>query len=95
MADSSTLVSALLRRAAVLGEAPGRAWILEQHGIALEAVLAGDEEITSLAFEGGQASSRRGINSQDLLEACESALQSLDGEAQDGPILPRFADIPR
>lgn len=95
MADTSTLVSALLRRAAVLGAINGRKWIEEEHGQALAAVMAGDEFVSSLSFEGGSQTSQRGINAQELLEACESALQELDGTHESGPILPQFAGIPR
>jgi len=95
MADSSTLVSALVRKASAMGEINGKAWINEQHQTALEAVLAGDEEVTSLSFEGGSHTSRQRISSQDLLEACEFALQELELTFVSGPIIPQFSGIPR
>lgn len=95
MADTTTLVSALVRKVNAMGAPNGPAWLASQHEAALAAVLAGDEEITSLSFEGGSHSSKRHINAQELLQACEEAMAEIEGSGQSGPILPKFADIPR
>lgn len=97
MADSSSLVSALLRQARGMGAVSGKVWLQGEHKKALDAVLEGDEEVTSLSYEGGSQSTRSRISAQDLLEALNDALDQFEGVDSDssGMIIPQFSCIPR
>jgi len=91
MADNSILVKAFLSKAEELG----RPWLVEERDKALAAVQAGDQEITSLSYEGGSASGSSRINSQELLEILQVALNRYDGvEGSGGMILPHFSCLP-
>jgi hypothetical protein len=93
MADLSVTVRALLgkaRKKNLESAGTGAAWLEAMRDEALEATLAGDEEVTSLAYEGGNSTTARRFNAQDQLEATQLALEQLtadpagDGEAS-GP----------
>ena len=62
-------------------------------------VLANDEEVTSLSFEGGSHTTKRGVTNSELLEAVDALLSALadedDAGSSGGMILPMFANIPR
>lgn len=56
------------------------AWLHNQHGTALDAVMAGDEFVGSLSDEGGSSSSTREIPANVLLQLYELAIQELEAE---------------
>ena len=63
----------------------GTAWLQSLNDEAIAAVADGDEEVTSLAYDGGNSTTARKFNSQDLLEVTQYALEQLaadpDGSA--------------
>lgn len=76
--NSKLLIGALLRTARE--ESNPRAWLQERHKAALDAVMRGDEFVSSTAFGGQSATSERSLDAQTLLQLYEAALQLLDEE---------------
>lgn len=98
MADTAVIIGALRRQVDKLGsDGAGKSWLEGIHQQALDAVLAGDREITSIAYEGGSSSMRSRVSSAHLLEACEAVLEELATKTPAGGdmILPQFGSIPR
>lgn len=76
--NAELLVSGILRRAK-LQEDPA-AWLNTQHGLALDAVMAGDEYVTSTSFDGASHTAERGLTAVTLLSLYEAALNLFEQE---------------
>lgn len=73
------LIAGLLRKARAMPDAV--AWLTARHGEAMEAVLAGDEYVTSTTDEGGSNTAERQLPANVLLQLYESALQIYESDA--------------
>ena len=70
--NADLLISGILRRAKQ--EENPEQWLTARHGEALDAVMAGDEYVTSTNFEGSSHTAERGLTAATLLAIYESAL---------------------
>lgn len=80
--NSDTLIAAILRQARLKPDP--LAWLQEKHAAALEAVMNGDEFVTTTSDEGGSATSERGIPAATLLQIYEIAIQRYEAEEAAG-----------
>lgn len=76
--NSQLLIAGILRQARA--QPNPQAWLLAKHTAALEAVMAGDEFITSTTDEAGSNMAERGMTAAQLLELYEAALSLLEAE---------------
>lgn len=76
--NSNLVIAGLLRSARAKGDP--RKWLNDRHEEALEAMIAGDEFVTSSSTEGGGSSAERGMPARVLQELYEAALQIFDDE---------------
>lgn len=76
--NSNLVISGLLRAARDTDDP--RKWLSDRHKAALDAVMAGDEFVTSSSTEGGGSSAERGMPASMLLQLYEAALQIFDAE---------------
>lgn len=73
------LITALLRRARAMPDPS--AWLTARHTEATDAVLAGDEYVTTTSDEGGSNTAERSLPANTLLQLYEAALQIYEAEA--------------
>ncbi len=76
--NAELLVSGILRRSK-LHDDPEE-WLNTQHGLAFDAVMAGDEYVTSTNFEGQSHTAERGLTAVALLSLYEAALNLFEQE---------------
>lgn len=80
--NSDLLISAFLVRARQ--QPDPLAWLTQKHSDALDAVIAGDEFVTSTSDEGGSATSERGIPATTLLQLYQIALDRYQADEASG-----------
>lgn len=98
--DPELIVDAILMHVQDLGQL-GPDWLVNEHKRVLEAVLAGDEFVTSTTFKGQTESAQREVSAKELLAIltqCRKRLPNADGVvdhvAAPAMLIPRFADFP-
>ena len=80
--NSDLLIAGILRRARQ--QPDPSAWLNERHTEALDAVLAGDQFVTSTSFKGQASAIERGIPATDLLQIYEVAIQRFEASEAAG-----------
>jgi hypothetical protein len=80
--NPETLIASILRVARGMPDAS--AYLAGKHKAALEAVMAGDEYVTSTSDEGGSNTAERGVPAATLLQLYELALQRYEAEQTNG-----------
>lgn len=80
--NSDTLIAAILRQARLKPDP--LAWLQERHAEALEAVIAGDQFVTSTSFKGQASAIERGIPAGELLQIYEIAIQRYEADEAAG-----------
>lgn len=83
--DLDAQVRAYVDRAKEEGGAP---WLRQLRNAAMDAVNAGDVEVSTLSFEGGSAGGSRKFNAQQLLETAQLALEEVEGNEEVFSVFP-------
>jgi hypothetical protein len=77
--DLAVQIRAFVDRAKTNG---GAAYLRTIRDQAMDAVAAGDIEVTTLSFEGASAGGSRKFNAQQLLEVAQHALEEIEGNEE-------------
>lgn len=96
--DPELLIDAMLLRVEDMGDR-GTDWLQSEFNRVLDAVMAGDEYVSSTSDEGGSATSERKVPSKVLLAVLTQCRKRLDAEANGSPaagamLIPRFTEFP-
>ena len=98
--DPELIIDGILMHVQDLGEG-GKAWLYGEHFRVLEAVMAGDEYVTSTSFHGQSGAMERKVSATELLAIltqCRRRLPNADGRVDDqsapAMLIPRFSEFP-
>ena len=96
--DPELLIDAMLMRVEDMGDR-GPDWLRSEFDRVMEAVLGGDEFVTSTAFKGQSATSERQVPAKVLLAVLTQCRKRLNAAANGSSaagamLIPRFTEFP-